>query len=171
GLAGQPFQVVEVQLDGSLDRGDKVTLEWGGRVALNSNGLLAPGDHVLLSQTRGDNDARAYAIEDVVRLPALLPFGLVLAIALLVIARWKGIASLAGLAGSIAVFLLAIVPAVQRGDDPLVATLAGALAVLVVAVFVVHGLNRKSVAALAGTVACLFIVVALAALALSAARM
>ncbi len=170
GLAGQPFQVVEVQLDGSLYRGDHVTLEWGGRVALNSNGLLAPGDRVLLSQTRGDNDTRAYAIEDVVRLPSLIPFGVVLAVALLAIARWQGLASLAGLAGSIAVFLLAIVPAVQRGEDPLVATLAGALAVLGIAIFIVHGFNRKSLAALVGTIACLAVVVALAALALSAAK-
>jgi uncharacterized membrane protein len=171
GLPGQPFQTVEIQLDGGLYRGDDVTLEWGGRVALNSNGLLRAGDHVLVSQSRGDNDTRQYAIEDVVRLPSLLPFGVVLVIALVAVARWKGIASLAGLAGSIAVFLLAIVPAVQRGDDPLVATLAGALAVLVVAVFVVHGFNRKSLAALAGTAACLLIVVVLAALALSAAHM
>ena len=171
GLPGQPFQTLEVELDGSLYRGDHVTLEWGGRVALNSNGLLRAGDHVLVSQSRGDNDTRQYAIEDVVRLPSLLPFVVVLVVALVAVARWKGLASLAGLAGSIAVFLLAIVPAVQRGDDPLVATLAGALAVLVVAVFVVHGFNRKSIAALVGTVACLLIVVVLAALALTAAHM
>ena len=170
GLPGQPFQTVEIQLDGSLYRGDHVTLEWGGRVALNSNGLLRPGDHVLVSQHRGDNDTREYAIEDVVRLPSLLPFVVVLVVALVAVARWKGLASLAGLAGSVAVFLLAIVPAVQRGEDPLIATLAGALAVLVVAVFVVHGFNRKSVAALVGTTACLLIVVALAALTLSVAH-
>ena len=171
GLPGQPFQTVEIELDGGLYRGDRVTLEWGGRVALNANGLLAPGDHVLVSQHRGDNAAREYAIEDVVRLPSLLPFVVVLVVALVAVARWKGIASLAGLAGSVAVFLLALVPAVQRGDDPLVATLAGALAVLVVAVFVVHGLNRKSVAALIGTAVCLLVVLGLAALVLAAAHM
>jgi uncharacterized membrane protein len=171
GLPGQPYQVVQLELDGGLYRGDRVTVEWGGRVALNSNGLLADGDRVLVSQHRGDNDTRAYAIEDVVRLPSLLPFTVVLVVALVAVARWKGLASLAGLAGSIAVFLLAIVPAVQRGEDPLLATLAGALAVLVVAVFVVHGFNGKSLAALVGTAACLLIVVALAALTLSAAHM
>jgi uncharacterized membrane protein len=170
GLRGQPFQTLEIELDGGLYRGDRVTLEWGGRPALNANGLLAPGDHVLVSQQRSDSNTRVYAIEDVVRLPSLIPFVVALVVALVAVARWKGLASLAGLAGSIAVFLLAIVPAVQRGDDPLVATLAGALAVLVVAVFVVHGVNRKSVAALVGTAACLVIVVVLAALALSAAH-
>ncbi len=171
GLPSQPFQTVELELDGGLYRGDHVTLEWGGRVALNANGLLAAGDQVLVSQHRGDNDARAYAIEDVVRLPSLIPFAVVLVIALVAVARWKGLASLAGLAGSVAVFLLAIVPAVQRGEDPLVATLGGALAVLVLAVFVVHGFNRKSLAALIGTAACLLVVVALAAVTLSAAHM
>lgn len=170
GLPGQPFQTVEIQLDGSLYRGDRVTLEWGGRVALNANGLLSPGDHVLVSQRRGDNDGRQYAIEDVVRLPSLAPFVVVLVVALVAVARWKGLASLAGLAGSLAVFLLAIVPAVQRGEDPLAATLVGAAAVLAVTVFVVHGFNRKSVAALAGTAACLAIVVVLAALTLAAAK-
>lgn len=170
GLPGQPFQTVEIELDGGLYRGDRVTLEWGGRVALNANGLLRAGDSVLVSQRRGDNDTRQYAIEDIVRLPSLLPFVAALVAALVAVARWKGLASLAGLAGSVAVFLLAIVPAVQRGDDPLIATLVGALAVLVVAVFVVHGFNRKSVAALVGTTVCLLVVVALAALTLSAAR-
>ncbi|MDP9245071.1 MAG: YibE/F family protein [Chloroflexota bacterium] len=170
GLPGQPFQTVELQLDGGLYRGDHVTVEWGGRVALNANGLLAAGDRVLVSQRRADSGERAYAIEDIVRLPSLVPFVLVLVVALVAVARWKGLASLAGLAGSIAVFLLAIVPAVQRGDDPLVATLVGSMAVLVVAVFVVHGFNRKSVAALVGTAMCLLIVVALAALTLSAAH-
>ena len=170
GLPGQPFQTVELQLDGGLYRGDHVTVEWGGRVALNANGLLAAGDRVLVSQRRDDSGERTYAIEDIVRLPSLLPFAIVLVVALVAVARWKGLASLAGLAGSVAVFLLAIVPAVQRGDDPLVATLVGSVAVLIVAVFVVHGLNRKSVAALVGTATCLLIVVGLAALTLSAAH-
>lgn len=170
GLAGQPFQTVELELDGGLYRGDHVTVEWGGRPALNANGLLAAGDRVLVSQRRGDADVRQYAIEEVVRLPSLAPFVALLVVALVAVARWKGLASLAGLAGSVAVFLLAIVPAVQRGDDPLVATLAGSLAVLAVAVFVVHGVNRKSLAALIGTAACLAVVVFLAAASLRVAH-
>jgi uncharacterized membrane protein len=170
GLPGQPFQVLELQLDGGLYRGDQVTLEWGGQNALNANGLLAAGDRVLVTQTRGDGDVRQYAIQEVVRLPSLAPFAVILVIALVAVARWKGLASLAGLAGSIAVFLFAIVPAVQRGEDPLVATLLGAVAVLAVTVFVVHGLNRKSLAALVGTAACLVIVVILGAVTLAVAR-
>src|SRR4029077_12218783 len=130
----QPFQRLRVQLDQSLYRGDLFELEWGGRRALDANGLLRPGDSVLLSVTRNGND-RTYAILDVVRLPALVPVAAVLVVALLVVARLKGLAALAGLASSVAVFLLAIVPALRRGDDPLIATLLGCLGVITVSVF------------------------------------
>jgi uncharacterized membrane protein len=166
----QPFQRVTVQLDESLYRGEVVELQWGGRRALDANGFLRPGDRVLLSVTR-DGNARAYAILEIVRLPALIPVAALLVVALLVVARLKGLAALAGLATSVAVFLLAIVPALQRGDDPLFATLIGSLGVIVVSVFVVHGLNRKSLAALCGTMAGLGVVTAIGAFALATARM
>jgi uncharacterized membrane protein len=120
--------------------------------------------------TRSGSD-RTYAIVEVVRLPALVPVAAVLVIALLAVARFKGLAALAGLASSIAVFLLAVVPALQRGDDPLIATLLGCLGVIAVSVFVVHGLNRKSLAALCGTMAGLGVVAAMGALALATSRM
>ena len=165
-----PFQRLRVQLDESLYRGETVELEWGGRRALDANGFLRPGDRVLLQLTREGND-RTYTILEVVRLPALVPLAVVLALALLLVARLKGLAALAGLASSVAVFLLAVVPAVRRGDDPLLATLVGSLGVIVVSVFVVHGLNRKSLAALCGTMAGLGIVTAAGAIALAGARM
>ena len=166
---GAKYQRLAVQLDGSLYRGDVVELEWGGRRALNENGFLAPGDRVVLNLTR-DGNTRTYTIAEVVRLPSLWPLGAVLVVVLLAIGRWKGLASLAGLAASIAVFLLAVIPAVRGGDDPLRATLVGAVGVLAAAVFVVHGFNRKSVAALLGTLGALAIVVGLAAAAVTIAR-
>lgn len=166
---GAKYQQLAVQLDGSLYRGDVVELEWDGRRALNENGFLSPGDRVLLTLTR-DGNIRKYTISEIVRLPSLWPFVVVLAVALVAVGRWKGVASLAGLGGSIAVFLLAVLPAVRNGDDPLLATLFGSIGVLVVAVFIVHGFNRKSIAALVGTLVTLVLVVGLAAAAISLAR-
>jgi uncharacterized membrane protein len=165
-----PFQRLRVELDESLYRGETVDLEWGGRRALDANGFLRPGDRVLLTVTREGN-TRTYTIAEVVRLPALAPLAALLVLALVAVARLKGLAALAGLAMSVGVFLLAVVPAVRRGDDPLLATLSGSLGVIAVTVFVVHGLNRKSLAALCGTMAGLGIVAAAGSLALATARM
>src|SRR5438128_2331180 len=166
---GAKFQRLAVQLDGSLYRGETVELEWDGRRALNENGFLSPGDRVLLTLSREGN-TRTYTISEIVRLPSLWPFVVLLAIALVAVGRWKGVASLAGLGASIAVFLLAVLPAVRTGNDPLLATLVGSIGVLVVAVFVVHGFNQKSVAALLGTLGALVLVLVLAAVAVSVAR-
>jgi len=166
---GAKFQRLAVQLDGSLYRGEVVELEWDGRRALNENGFLSPGDRVLLTLSR-DGNTRTYTISEIVRLPSLWPFVVLLAVALVAVGRWKGVASLAGLGASIAVFLLAVLPAVRSGDDPLLATLLGSVGVLVVAVFVVHGFNWKSAAALFGTLGALVLVLVLAAVAVSIAR-
>jgi uncharacterized membrane protein len=167
---GAKFQRLVVQLDASLFRGESAEVEWGGRRAINENGFLAPGDRVLLAVTR-DGNARVYTIAEVVRLPSLWPLGALLVAALVAVARIKGLAALAGLAASVGVFLLAVLPAVRGGGDPLLATLAGSAGVLAIAVFAVHGLNWKSVAALLGTLGALVVVVTLAALAVSVARM
>ncbi len=166
----QPFQRVELRLDSGLYRGEVVTVEWGGRRALDPNGFLRPGDRVLVTESR-EGGERRYAVEEIVRLPALAPLAIMLFVALLAVARAKGLASLAGLAASIAVFLLAIVPALQRGGDPLVATLVGAVGVVTVSVFVVHGANRKSLAALVGTLAGLVVICVVAVVGLATLRL
>ena len=166
----QPFQRLALQLDGGLYRGEEVTVEWGGRTALNASGLLRQGDRVLVTVTRDADNTRTYTIQEVVRLPVLVPVAAAFVAALVVVARLKGIASLAGLAGSVAVFLLVIVPSLRRGEDPLPAVLFGSLGVLLVAVFVVHGFGRKSIAALVGSALSLGAVGGIAAVALPAAH-
>lgn len=166
----QPFQRLELQLDSGLYRGEIVSVEWGGRRALDPNGFLRPGDRVLVSETR-EGGERRYAVVEIVRLPALAPLGVFLFVALIAVARLKGLAALAGLAASIAVFLLAIVPALQRGGDPLVATLVGAVGVVSVSVLVVHGANRKSLAALLGTLAGLVVITVIAVVGLATLRL
>jgi uncharacterized membrane protein len=166
----QPFQRLELQLDSGLYRGEIVIVEWGGRRALDPNGFLSAGDRVLVSESR-EAGTRRYAIEEIVRLPALVPLGVGLFVALLAVARLKGLAALAGLAASIAVFLLAIVPTLQRGGDPLSATLVGAVGVVTVSVFVVHGPNRKSLAALIGTLAGLVVICVVAVIGLATLRL
>ncbi len=166
----QPFQRLELGIDSGLYRGDVVSVEWGGRRALDPNGFLRAGDRVLVTETR-EGGERRYSIAEVYRLPALAPFAVVLAVALVTVARLKGLAALAGLAGSVAVFLLAIVPALQRGGDPLFATLVGAAGVITVSVFVVHGPNRKSLAALLGTLGGLVVVSGVGAFGLATLRL
>lgn len=171
GVSGtQLFQRLEVQLDSSLFRGEHETIEWSGHPALDTAGLLRPGDRVLLSVVR-EGDKRTYQIQEVVRLPQLALLVVLLLVALFAIARLAGLAAIAGVAASVAVFLLALVPAVQRGGDPLVAVAVGACAAAAVAVFAAAGPGRAGIAALLGAVGGLVAVAGLGAAGLAAARM
>lgn len=169
GTAG-PFQQLEVELDSSLYRGERHEVEWHGRRGLDAAGFVHAGDHVLLSVSR-QGTTRTYQAVEVVRVPQLAPLGALAAIALLVVARLAGLAAIAGLAASVGVLLLAIVPAVQRGDDPLGATLVGSAIALTILVFTAAGLRRQGVAALAGALAGLIAVAGLGAGAIALTRL
>src|SRR5207249_6828354 len=73
----QPFQRLELRLDGGLYRGEVVTVECGGRRALGRSGCLQAGDQVLVSESR-DGCQRTYAIQESVSRPTLAPFAVVL---------------------------------------------------------------------------------------------
>lgn len=152
-------------------RRHRVLWDGAGR-PLHANTLVVPGDSVLMVRS-GDPEspAGAFVVRDIVRVQALWWIPLVLLAVLAGVARRQGIAAFATLAGGLAAFVLIAIPAVERGIDPLAAIVPVALALAVVSVFVVHGLGRKSVAALAGTAAGLGLVAVMAGLALPAARL
>lgn len=169
GLPPSPFQRLELVLETGPDAGRRITVEWSGYYALNSYGLLGPGERVLVTRTDTGGEA-SYAIREVIRLPALLPFAGLLVLVLVLVARRKGLTSVLGLVASVGVFVLFVIPGVRRGDDPLVTALIGSAVVLVASVYLVHGLNRKSSAALLGASAGLLIVAGLAAIGLAVAH-
>lgn len=165
----QPFERLRVELDESLYRGERVEVDWGGERTIGANGLLRPGDRVLLAVTR-DGEQRSYQVAEVVRLPSLAPIAVVFVLGLLAVARWKGLTALAGIALSLLVLFAALVPAVERGQDPLVATLVASVGVVLVGVFVIHGIGWSGVAAASGALAGVGLVAAAGAIGLAAAR-
>jgi uncharacterized membrane protein len=68
-----------------------------------------------------------------------------------VLGRGKGVRGLLGTASSMAMLALFIVPEIAKGNNPLLITFLGAFGILVVSIYFVHGVNRKTSAALAGT--------------------
>jgi uncharacterized membrane protein len=78
--------------------------------------------------------------------------------------RLRGALSLAGLAASIGVVLLFLIPAILDGRPPLLVALTGSLTVMLVTLLVTHGIGPKSVAAALGTAASLLLTALLAIL-------
>ncbi|MFI2350667.1 YibE/F family protein [Streptomyces sp. NPDC019443] len=90
-----------------------------------------------------------YSVTDVDReLPMVLLAG-IFALAVVLVGRMKGVMALIALAVSFAVLTLFILPAILQGSNPLIVAVIGASAIMLVSLYLCHGLTaRTSVAAL-----------------------
>lgn len=151
---------IVVHPDGAAD---PVVIE---RVTLDSDPFalaLTPGDRVLLRRVDGPEEP-TYLIVDRVRRAPLAVLGLVFVALVVAVGRWQGVWSLVGLAAGALVLIRFVIPAILSGWEPVVATLIGAVVILLTTLVLAHGVNWKTAAALAGTAFSLVAAIAIAAL-------
>lgn len=153
-----PCRLVEVELREGPERGTTFSIDTG------EQGLppLAAGDRVKAYASEGP-DGTFYAVADYDRLPSLVWLVGLFAVAVIAAGRWQGLRSLLGLALSLLVIVRFVVPAIIGGANPLAVAVVGAFAVLVVTLYLAHGVNVKTTTALLATAAALCLTVALGA--------
>jgi uncharacterized membrane protein len=167
GFEQQQCQLVTVRLESGPDDGETA------RIQLGTSGLepdVDPGDelHVAESATpRPGTEAVAgtgYTIVDFERRGPMLILAAVFVVVVLLFARLRGALSLAGLAFSVAIVLLFVVPAILDGKSPLAVAVVGSLAVALITIPLAHGGGPKSLSAVLGTSASLLLTAGLAVL-------
>jgi uncharacterized membrane protein len=85
-----------------------------------------------------------------------VPFGLlaaVYALVVLLVARWRGLAAIAGLAVAFAVFVGFTFPALLAGESAMGVALVTSSAVMLAVLYLAHGLTARTTVALLGTLA------------------
>lgn len=82
--------------------------------------------------------------------PMLVLFGLFV-LAIVAVARWKGLAALLGLIGAMAMVWFFLLPALMSGANALLVSLVTASVVMMIVMFLAHGISVKTVTALLGT--------------------
>lgn len=122
------------------------------------------GDRLALAPTDGSAGDDPYVIIDFQRLPTLwLLFGLFV-IAVIAVGRWQGVRSLVGLVLSLAIVIRFVVPAILEGTSPPLVALVGALAIMIVTLYLAHGVSEMTTAAVVGTAAALLLTIGLGVL-------
>jgi uncharacterized membrane protein len=106
----------------------------------------------------------AYSFSDFERRTPLYALFALFAVLVVVLGRMKGLRALVGLAASLVVVTQFIVPAILEGSAPLPVALVGALAVMLITVFLAHGTGVTSIAAVLGSAASLIVTALLAVL-------
>lgn len=156
GSSGDRAELAVELLDGP-DEGQVVDLS----IDVDGFPAVEVGDRVALDRTVDGDGERQYFLTDFQRTPTLWLLGLIFVGAVLLISRWQGLRALVGLAVSLAIVVLFIVPAIVAGSSPPLVALVGAVAVMVVTLYLTHGLSEMTTAAVVGTAGALALTVAL----------
>ncbi|MCI0689835.1 MAG: YibE/F family protein, partial [Sporichthyaceae bacterium] len=125
--------------------------------------VVAPGDDVVLVHTPDAPSALEYQIVDHQRGQQLWLLALAAALVVVGFGRWRGLASLGGLAVTFAILLIFIVPAILNGQSPLLVAIVGSAAIMLLVLYLTHGFNRATSVAVLGTLASLTLTGLLAA--------
>ena len=119
---------------------------------IDSENKFSVGQDIEVFKTLGpDSDTVYYATDYIRRLPLGILVLVFVAIATIV-GRGKGFRAVLGMLACIAMIMMAIVPAIAAGFNPILCAILGASLILTISVYFVHGINITSSAALAATI-------------------
>ena len=128
------------------------------------------GDVVELIASDIPGQGTTWFVTDVRRLGALGWLALVFVGGVLMVGRWRGLRALVGLAISLWVVVGFMLPAILSGSSPPLVALVGGTTILLVTLYLSHGLNRMTTAAAVGTLGALVTTVVIALVAIDGTR-
>ncbi len=121
------------------------------------------GDKVVLSYAAAAPAGVQYQILDFDRRLPMAVLGGVFALVVVAIGRWRGLAALATLGLSFLTLTLFMLPALLGGANPLALAVVSAAAIMLVALYLCHGVSVRTSIAVLGTLASLALIGALSA--------
>ena len=112
---------------------------------------LHEGQRVVVSYAPDAPRDLQYSVTDVDRQFPLLLLAGIFALVVVAVGRLRGVMALVALAISFAVLSLFILPAILQGANPLVVAVIGASAIMLIALYLCHGLTARTSVAVLGT--------------------
>ena len=121
--------------------------------------------------TANEGAAARYSFIDFVRTTPMALLAAIYALVVVLVARWRGLRALLGLAGAYLVIANFIVPGLIEGKPPLLLGLVGSTVIMVGVLYFAHGFSARTSTALLGTIFGLLTTALIAAWATGAAHL
>lgn len=119
---------------------------------------LSEGQGVVVAYAPDAPRELQYSVTDVDReFPMALLAG-IFAVVVVVVGRMRGVMALIALALSFAVLTLFILPAILQGSNPLIVAVVGASAIMLMALYMCHGVTARTSVAVLGTLISLLLI-------------
>ena len=145
GESGARCLAIRARLTEGPNEGTAVTIEQP--TSNPCTGTLSVGAGVVLGHQPQVEGFEYVFLDPDRRGPLLLLTGIFVA-AVVVLGRWRGVASLVGLLATLLVLFWFVVPSILDGNDPLLVSLVGAVAIAFFALYLSHGLSDRTTVAL-----------------------
>ncbi|MGH3937332.1 MAG: YibE/F family protein [Pseudonocardiaceae bacterium] len=130
------------------------------------------GDEIVLAYNGGDpGDELSYQVVDFQRGAPMLWLVALFTVAVLLLGRWKGLASLVALGFSFLVLVVYLFPAILGGADPVIAGVLAATVIMFGVLYLSHGFSAQTSTAVLGTLLSLVLIGVLGTTFAAAARL
>jgi uncharacterized membrane protein len=149
GLDNQTCATVAAQLLEGEDKGQ--TVEVPLTDAIYGSGTKIGQQIKLVRLPAVDDQPASYQFSDFERSTPLIVLTIVFAALVVLVARWRGFASLIGLVFAGFILVKFMFPALISGTNPLVVGLIGSSAIMFVVLYAAHGFSARTTTALLGT--------------------
>jgi uncharacterized membrane protein len=137
------------QLLGGDDKGKTLTVPI--TAAIYSSGVKVGQVIKLVRIPPAADQPAQYQFSDFERRMPLLVVGLIFALVVIAVARWRGFAALIGLGFAGFILVTFMFPALIAGTNPIMVGLIGSAAIMFVALYAAHGFSARTTTALVGT--------------------
>ncbi|WP_189931636.1 YibE/F family protein [Streptomyces aurantiogriseus] len=119
---------------------------------------LHEGEKVVVAYEPSAPKDLQYSVTDVNRRVPLGVLAAIFAVAVVVVGRLRGVMALISLAISFLVLNFFVLPAILQGSNPLVVAVVGSSAIMLIALYLCHGLSARTSVAVLGTLISLLLI-------------
>lgn len=161
-------QVAQVRITSGPDTGTTTDLELS---VGPGDPILKDGDPIVVGRSADPTGGVFYAFADYQRKAPLILLALAFTVVVVAVGRLRGLAALAGLVITFGVLVKFVLPALLRGESPLLVAIVGSAVVMFVIMYMAHGLNAQTTTAVLGTLASLALIAVLAGLFVGLSRL
>jgi len=130
-------------LSGSF-KGQEVTHYGVNDFQILSTQAYEVGDKVIVNYTRDVDGNDIFFVSDYDRTNPIIWLSIIFVLSVLAVGRWKGIKSLLALVISFFVIIKFIIPRIMAGDNPVFISVVGAIVILLFAIYLTQGINKKA---------------------------
>ncbi|WP_030857140.1 YibE/F family protein [Streptomyces sp. NRRL S-37] len=141
-----------------VDTGDDKGRTFNEIVQPDQSRQLSEGQKVVVAYEPSAPEDLQYSVTDVNRRFPLALLAGVFALAVVAVGRLRGVMALVALAISFLVLNFFILPAILQGANPLVVAVVGASAIMLIALYLCHGLSARTSVAVLGTLISLLLI-------------